>query len=766
MSIDPRKLRPHDVVRVLNSTALGEVTTGQRVRRHSLAAGFRISAAGDPDRIDLWRYAAWLASRRRERRRILVGREAAPVVDAYEAQKERARERMRALSASGRNIGPLPDVQDPARRDSCHGDFRLFCERYFPATFALKWSPDHLTVIGKIELCVLSGGLFAMAMPRGSGKSSLCEAAAIWAMVYGHRQFVVLIGADEDAATQMLESIKSEFENNEALGADFPGVCFPIRAMDGIHQRAAGQLYEGKQTHIGWTEKEIVLPTVAGSIASGAVIRVAGITGRVRGMKAKRVDGTTIRPDLALIDDPQTDESARSPGQVATRERVLSGAVLGLAGPGRKIAGLMTCTKVRADDLADRILDREIHPAWQGETTKMVYAFPTNEKKWAEYARLRAEGLAAGRGLDDATEYYRKHRKAMDAGSRVAWNERFNHDELSALQHAMNLRYADEGSFFAEYQNEPLPEIAVDEELMKAEEIAAKLNGHGRFVVPISATRLTMFIDVQQRALFYAVIAWDDEFNGYVVDYGCEPDQRRRPGEYWALRDIKRTLQAAAPGTGVEGAIYAGLESLTEAMLGTEWQREDGAVIRIERCLIDANWGISTDTVYQFSRQSRFASVVTPSHGRYVGAASIPFSDYKRKRGERVGLNWRVPLVIGKRAVRHVVYDTNYWKSFVQSRLRVAMGDAGCLSIYGDVPAHHGLFASHLTSEYRTRTEGRGRVVDEWKLRADGVDNHWLDCVVGAAVAASMQGCTLFGTQVTRERRERIKLSALQKARR
>ncbi len=55
-----------------------------------------------------------------------------------------------------------------------------------------------------------------------------------------------------------------------------------------------------------------------------------------------------------------------------------------------------------------------------------------------------------------ATEYYRQHRNEMDAGAVIAWPERYNHDELSAIQHAMNLRLQDEAAFFAEYQNEPL----------------------------------------------------------------------------------------------------------------------------------------------------------------------------------------------------------------------------------------------------------------------------------------------------------------------
>ena len=47
------------------------------------------------------------------------------------------------------------------------------------------------------------------------------------------------------------------------------------------------------------------------------------------------------------------------------------------------------------------------------------------------------------------------------------------------------------------------------------------------------------------------------------------------------------------------------------------------------------------------------------------------------------------------------------------------------------------------SAKYRVRTEGRGRTVDEWRPRPSGGDNHWLDCLVGAAVAASVQGCSL-----------------------
>ncbi|GJQ29708.1 MAG: hypothetical protein HBSAPP03_15920 [Phycisphaerae bacterium] len=761
MAIDPRQLRPGELARLLNSTPLGEVISERQLHRHRTRAGFRVAADGDAGRVDLFRYVAWLVTTRHE-----TLAEAARQPDGltgYEGMKERARLRNAMLSLSGRDIGDLPDVADPARKQKAARDFRYFCEAYFPQTFHLKWSDDHLKVIAKIEQAVLEGGLFAMAMPRGSGKTSLCEVACLWALVYGHREFVALVGSDEEHAAGMLESIKAELENSEIVGGDFPEVCHPIRSLEGIHQRASGQLFQGKQTHIGWTAREIVLPTIPGSAASGSIIRVAGITGRIRGMKHKRVDGVSVRPSLVLIDDPQTDESARSPSQCANRERILAGAILGLAGPGKKIAGLMTLTVVRPDDLADRILDRDKHPQWQGERTKMIYAFPARDALWQRYAEIRAEGLRSDRGIKAATEFYRQHRTAMDEGAVVAWPERFNHDELSALQHAMNLKLQNEAAFFAEYQNEPLPEVQAIDDLLSADQIAAKVSGHPRGEVPIGCTRLTMFVDVQGKALFYLVAAWEDDFTGYVIDYGTEPDQKQA---YFTLRDLRRTLATAAPRAGVEGAIYAGLERLIGATVAREWRRDDGAMVRIDRCLIDANWGSSTDVVYQFCRQSPQAGVLMPSHGRYVGASSLPFSDYKRKRGERIGLNWRVPVVTGKRAVRHVVFDTNYWKSFVHARLAVPMGDPGCLSLFGSKPESHRLIAEHLTGEYRVKTEGRGRTVDEWKLRVDGLDNHWLDCLVGAAVAASMHGVVLFGTDAHAERRPRLRLSSLQGGRR
>ena len=748
MPMTPTKLKPIEIVRIVNTTPLMAVLNDRQLRRHRDRAGFRISDDGGST-VNLFKYAAWLRSE------LMLRQSMTPLT--YEEKKNAARNRNLALAMAGRDIGELPEVVNPERKKRCRTNFRMFCEEYFPETFSLEWSPDHLKAIHKIETAVLKGGLFALAMPRGSGKSSLTEVAAIWAMLYGHREFIMLIGATESAALELLDSLMTEFEINEHLAADFPEVCFPIQQLDGITNRCAGQLYHGERTRITWTSNEIVLPTIKGSAASGIVVRVAGITGRIRGMKYKRPDGRSVRPSLVVIDDPQTSESAGSLEQTRKRIRVLAGDILGLAGPGQKISGIMPCTIIRPGDMADIILNRQTHPDWNGERTKMVYEFPKNMKLWEQYAEIRAEALREEGNFRRATEFYEAHRAEMDEGAKVSWEARYNHDEISALQHAMNLKFQDEIAFAAEYQNDPLPEDTGGEEILSVDAICAKINGLPHNKVPLACDRMTLFIDVQKALLFYVVTAWAENFTGSVIDYGAWPDQHRRE---FSLADANPTIQSEFPRAGLEGGLYAALTALTDDLLGREWEREDGAVLKIERALIDANWGQSTDLVYEFCRESRFAGIVLPSHGRYVGASSKPMTEYRKQPGDRLGFNWMMPSVAKKRAVRHVIYDSNFWKSFVHARLAVAIGDKGSLTLYGRIPGVHQLLAEHLTAEYRVKTSGRGRTVDEWKLKPEHHDNHWLDCLAGCAVCGSMLGCTLpeFGAVVLKKR-GRIKLS-------
>ena len=666
----------------------------------------------------------------------------------YEDIKARTGERSRRVSAAGRDIGPPPAIVDAARREKCRADFREFCETYAAESFPLAWSDDHLRAISKIEGAVLRGELFAFAMPRGSGKSTLCEWACVWALCFGHRQFVVLIGSDQSIAEQMLDSIKAHLEQNDLLADDFPEVTHPIRQLEGINARARGQTIDGRPTKIEWTADQLTLATVPGAASSGSAVRVAGITGRIRGLKHTRPDGKTIRPDLVLIDDPQTDESAASPSQCATREKILSGAILGLAGPGKKISGLCTVTVIRTDDLADRLLDRVRHPAWQGERTQLVYEWPDADELWGQYAELRREGQRSGEGTAKADAFYRDRQAEMDKGSRVAWPARKAEDELSAIQHAWNLRIdRGESAFSAEFQNAPLADDITTDKLDR-KSLTLRSTSVKRGIVPHGHTKLTAFIDVQDRLLYWLVASWSESFGGHVVAYGTYPDQG---ASHFEAGTAKRTLAQASKGAGFEAALRAGLDEASKMLLSREWVREDKVPMRISQVLVDANWGQSTQVVRNFCRSSPFAASILPSRGKGIGAAGTPMGP-RRNRGDRSGLNW----VVGKTADGVQIeasYDTNFWKTFVSARLRLGVGDPEAILLHD---GGHDMLLDHLTSEFPVRVEARGRTVDEWKQTPR--ENHWWDCLVGAAVAASITGLEPAASEAGGRRRKKVSI--------
>jgi phage terminase large subunit GpA-like protein len=476
------------------------------------------------------------------------------------------------------------------------------------------------------------------------------------------------------------------------------------------------------------------------------VLKVGGLTGGdVRGMKHVTVDGTVLRPELALIDDPQTDKTARSRTQNEQREKLLSGAVLGMAGPGRKIAAMLTCTVIMPGDMADRVLNRDIHPEWQGVRKKLLYSFPTKEAMvyWEEYARMRADGLKRGDEGRAATEYYRTRQHAMDAGAVVAWKDRYNHDEISAVQNAMNLFYRDKVAFYSECQNEPA-EVFEKSEWADAETIAKRVTALHRGQVPVACNTITSYMDVHKGLIYWAVAAWQDDSTGYIIDYGTHPQQARR---YFTHAAATKTLSRAHQGKGEDGAIYAGLAAVCDDLLPKAWRRDDGADLRINLAMIDANW--KTKLVHQFIRD-RGLAILFPAKGVGLTASSNPWEDRPSKPGERPGEHCRIAKTPDATAMgRHIVFDTNHWKTTVQRGLTTAHGDPGAITLFGRDPKLrdsgqdlHSLIADHLSAETGIETvdKRRGRTVIEWRLAPSKPDNHWLDCLVGCAVLASFMG--------------------------
>ncbi|MCG3181443.1 MAG: hypothetical protein BIFFINMI_03839 [Phycisphaerae bacterium] len=747
MPIDLTRLSQSELLQVVNATPLGVVLTRPRLRRQMDAGALRF---GDGQHIHLVRYVRWLIGE--------LDRPRPPKVDYNEARRRQA-EKNRAATKAAQDIYPVPEIEDWQRRCECEQSFRRFCEVYFPVAFHRAWSDDHLRVIAKIEKAVREGGLFAFAMPRGSGKTTLARCAALWAILYGYRPFVCLIAGSQDNSRELLTPIKKHALENPLLLADFAEAIHPLRCLENSSKRQLQQHCRGQLTHVHWGQDKLVFPTIEGdnlpmalreaglesSPSCGSIITTTSLDSHLRGQQHSRVDGSIIRPSLVLLDDPQTRESARSLDQTRKRMELLHGDVMGMAGPGETISALCTCTVTYENDLADTLLDREKSPDWDSERTKLVISWPTEEKMWDRYAEIRrADGPKA------ATAYYAANRAKMDAGAVVAWPARVDTKagELSAIQNAMNLKLRMREQFAAECQNEPtLPQTS--DAVLTVDQVTEKVNGYKRGDVPPAATKLTMFIDVHDRLLFYMVCAWEETFTGYVVDYGTFPEQRR---SIFTLAEATKTLGRTFPGAGVDGAIHAGLEQIVSTYLAREWNR-GGSLMKIDRLFIDMGYkpGIVADV-----KRKVGGAVTWLSKGVGIRASRKGIADYAKKPGEVIGHYWYVPNVRRTGQFAHVLVDVNYWKRFVHDGLTTAAGDRGCISIFGKEGRAHELLAEHIArSEKWVEVTGPGGTVREWSLLPAKPDNHWFDCLVGSAAAASMCGVKASGDVVPVRERKR-----------
>ena len=671
----------------------------------------------------------------------------------YDQKREQSRQRQASLVSSGQDIGQLPPVKDPVRRQEAMESYAVFCEQYFPQSYTLPWSKYHRSAAEKIQRAVTSGGLFAFAMPRGSGKTTMCEWAVLWAVLSGRSPYCVLVGASEAAAERRLRNIKTQLSLNGLLLEDFPAECYPIRKLEHSARRAEGQKYKGRATLIEWKSKMVTLAWIPEELAagSGARIDAFGLTGEIRGLNFTRPDGKIQRPTLAICDDPQTRESAKSPAQSHTRERTMAGDIAYLAGPGEPIACVVPCTVIYEGDLADQLLNRDKHPEFQGERSAMVEAFPDNMELCDKYQDIMQTELRSDGKLDKATKYYKRNRKKMDAGAEVSWPERHRADELSGIQHAMNLRIRDEAAFWAECQNQPMAEAA-DVEACSADEIQAKTSGFKRLEIPGNCGTLTCMIDVQGSLLYWLLAAWDPQFSGYVIDYGSWPEQGRA---YYTLASARKTLKRAYAGDD-EAVIYQGIQELLERIIGREYKRDDGATIRVARCMVDANWGGTSQLVNLALRQSQYAPVCTPSYGRGIKASHRPISQWQQSVGANAGPEW-VPTKAKGNQLVGVVYDVNYWKKRTLDALKLAKGGRGSLSLFKEKPQTHRILADHIGSEIPKRVEHDGRTVYEWAHKPTQ-DNHLWDCLVGSMVAASLAGVSTHKEkEEPRQRRRRIR---------
>lgn len=659
------------------------------------------------------------------------------------AQRDRDRlaKRSREKFAAAAEVGKIPPIVDPVRRLRCERDLLSFLVEYFPNSTGLApFGVRQIKAIRQLEHAILSSGRFLNLIPRGYCKSSISEGACIWAAIYGHRRFIIFFGSNDDSAKSGIESIQTELSSNPLLAEDFPEVCLPIAKLENKSMRCASQTHNGKLTYIGWNSEEVIFPTIEGSVASSAIIKACGLLAASRGARHMRPDGTRARPDLAVIDDPQTDQSALSPPETKKRLRVIRKSILRLGGHGRQISVCMNATKIADNDLVDQISDRKQNPGWITIRAETVISMPTAfETLWlGPYAdRLldfnEDDVGSQAEALKRATAFYGDHFEEMNAGGSVTWDHvPLEPGEIHALQHALNI-YIIEGEdvFDAECQNNPSRSDIAGYLQLNAS-VKERKNKLARDQVPAN-TQVTMFgIDVHDEILYWSRGCALQDFTGSVVNYSCFPPQ---PTSYFSHAKIKRKLTDHFPGRTVDEAILLGLLHVLKQLSEFPEPLACG--------LIDS--GYKPEIVAEAIRQSGLVNVFG-SKGMPIGPASKPMTEYdvSPKRVRRAGPDPAKPRWYFPREIRRRVhFDANYWKDFAAARLTQESG-AGCWRLFGGERTDHSLYGDHLCAEQPVAMSAMGRTVNTWKVVSHR-DNHYWDTFVLLQVAGSIAGCQLPG---------------------
>lgn len=162
---------------------------------------------------------------------------------ADKAAPKSGADRVAAWTARRNEVGEIPPPRHPRLKARCKYDLELFGWMYCRPLLRHRASADIKSgLIHDAQECILNGGQTAELYARGGGKTTwIDEIAAIWALLYGHRRFVVTVGASLKAAKKNLKTIRRHLARSREILADFPAVAIPIRHLGGVAQRAASQ---------------------------------------------------------------------------------------------------------------------------------------------------------------------------------------------------------------------------------------------------------------------------------------------------------------------------------------------------------------------------------------------------------------------------------------------------------------------------------------------------------------------------------------------
>ena len=613
------------------------------------------------------------------------------------------------------------------RRSRLEKDTSKWLRYYLYETFPLDFAEIHKKYIFDLDYIIKYGGWKAEVLPRSSGKTTIAQGRALKSILSGESSYVVMIAARADFSRNLIKTFKSWLLYNDRLASDYPEVCIPIRHTKGIAQAMTTLTAFGEPVYLKWTANQIVLPncdrlTEKGnrikSKSANAIIDSDGITGAIRGRNYALPNGKMMRPDLCIVDDPQTDASAKSIQQTADRLNIIKADIVGLAGPSKDIRIIVPCTIIKPDDLADQISNPDKNPDFIGERHPFFVSMPENIELWEDYNEVRIKALKRRDRGEAAKKFYLKNKTTLDAGAVVTWPDRKGDNCLNGIHWGMN-KYFQLGvkAFQTELQGAPLPA----EEMIRitSDHVLACENDLPRWVVPAKHFVTTAFIDCNPRTsgLHWSINSFGQNMEAHICAYSVYPS--------------RGTLVPEGASDAQEDALlFEGLRKVCEAMAKANITTTDSKIAKIDLVMIDGGYKFAT--VQKFVQSARFPFQLAVSRGR----AATRYLDAGRDVLKAMP---NIHLRKNAQNERYLSHNSDIIREIVH-RAFVAGKDApGGVSIHKAPPLHEN-FANQIISVRLTdKAEGQKGMMYKWG-KIPGAGDHWLDCETGCFAGACWLG--------------------------
>lgn len=650
-------------------------------------------------------------------------------------------ERVAAFVARANELGDFNlTPRHPRLKEYCRYDLEAFGWYYCRQLLKHRASAYIKSgLLREAQNVILNGGKSVVEFGRGAGKTTwLCHIAMVWAILYGHRRYPVIISATGGLGKKNLKTIKYILLNSKAILHDFPAVAVPLRKIGGVSQRASSVTYHGEAVNAEWSANKIVLPMLRDAngrpldAGCGAIVASVGIGGAVRGSNE-----VGQRPDFIAIDDPQTRKIAHSPKMVEDVINYIHNDVLMLAGHDRVLSAFVTITPQCFGDVATELTSQSKHPEWS------VTVEPFVKRKcpsWDDLVRVFAEAYIEDAANKDtrfsrSRAWYEENREAF---AEVVVIDPLQFDpsvEVDAVHHVLNLRASlGEDAFNAEVMMQVAS--AESELALSADLVASRLNGVPRGTLPIGTSAAFAFCDInlqKGKNLSWCVTAFGKGHVSAVVAYGKYPETGTL---------IRKNMSDDAKAEAVSLAMLAVARKIDSLNL----HDAEGRRVSVEALGFDCGYQAAAvhRTVFRLNSMHPYPFRVIAVKG--FGQKARDMKKNVVVKGDFLfELETRFKIRSGKNEVvsyRYLGSIPAYWKEKAQSGFLETPLMHGSTSLYGSDAVKHFTFSSEICGETLVRkynAERGGKFETTWDWVTTG-DNHYLDALTGTFVLASRYG--------------------------